>query len=151
MINLLPGVPVHHSLRGATKVIYINFIGGVVNGTQWNVGSGIASYTAKPFDTDGNTTFFSAAEKTAISYIWSRVAEDYIPWNVDVTTEPPAVFGPTTGTIMVTSSKDANGVLMPSSAAGGIAYVNVWGNSNYARQASGPSPRSLQFNTFHAM
>ena len=123
----------HHSLPAATNVIYINFIGGVIADTLWNKANRVASYTAQPFDTDGNTAFFSAAEQTTISYIWNRVAEDFAPWNVDVTTEPPAVFGPTTGTIMVTSSIDARGVLMPSNTAGGIAYINVWGNSNYTR------------------
>ena len=91
-----------------------------------------ASYTAKPFNIDGNPNDFSATEKSTISYIWNRVAEDYAPWNVDVTTEPPAVFGPTTGTIMITSNIDANGIPMPMKTGGGISFVNVWGTSKYA-------------------
>jgi len=126
------GLPLLHSLRGASNVIFINFLGGLVASTQWNFATGQASFSPKPFDTDGNTTFFSAAEKLTISYIWNRVAEDYAPWNVDVTTEPPAVFGPTTGTIMITSNVDAKGIPMPTSTAGGISYVNVWGLNNYA-------------------
>ena len=65
--------------------------------------------------------------------IWARVAEDYSPWQVDVTTERPAVFTAKTGHIMVTSSTDANGKLMPANTGGGVAYVNVFGLANYAR------------------
>jgi hypothetical protein len=38
---------------------------------------------------DGNLNAFSDAELERIQYIWQRVAEDYAPFDVDVTTEPP--------------------------------------------------------------
>ena len=121
-----------HSLKGASNVIFINFLGGIVANTQWNFATGQASFSPKPFDTDGNTAFFSATEKLTISYIWNRVAEDFAPWNVDVTTEPPTVFGPTTGNVMVTSSIDARGISLPNPSGGGVSYINVWGMSNYS-------------------
>ena len=37
-----------------------------------------------------NPASFSTAEKTAMSRVWNRVAEDYAPFQVDVTTESPS-------------------------------------------------------------
>jgi hypothetical protein len=39
------------------------------------------------FDTDGNTASFSASEQAQIKQIWSRVAEDYAPFNINVSTD----------------------------------------------------------------
>jgi len=118
-----------HSKPGAAKVVYVNFKGYIITGTAWN--SAGNSYQAKPFDKDSNPDSFSNAERIDIAEIWHRIAEDYAPFNVDVTTEMPASFGPTTGHILITSTVDANGQVMPSSGGGGVAYVNVWGRSNY--------------------
>ena len=41
------------------------------------------------FDTDGNPLAFSNTELTAIQYIWMRVAEDFAPFDVNVTTQEP--------------------------------------------------------------
>jgi hypothetical protein len=126
------GVPIHHSLPGAAHTIYINFLGATITGTAWNTGSGASSsYQAVAYSLDADKTTFTAAEQASMSRIWNRVAEDYAPFNVDVTTERPATFTPTTGTILVTNSKDATGRNMPYSTAGGVAYMNVFGDSNY--------------------
>jgi PKD repeat protein len=70
------------------RVIYLDFNGHNVSGTAWNGGAAIS---AQPYDTDGNPGSFSAAELEAIQNIWQRVAEDYAPFDVNVTTaEPPA-------------------------------------------------------------
>ncbi|WP_169314586.1 zinc-dependent metalloprotease family protein [Thiothrix nivea] len=66
-----------------------------------------------------------------IAEIWRRISEDYAPFDVDVTTEAPASFGPTVGRILITRDSDASGQPMPAQGAGGVAYVNVWGISNY--------------------
>jgi len=42
-----------------------------------------------PYDLDGNPSSLSSAERTAIVSIWRTVAEDYLAWDVDVTTEEP--------------------------------------------------------------
>ena len=42
-----------------------------------------------PFDRDGNPSSLSAAEIAEIEAVWQIVAEDYAPFNVDVTTEDP--------------------------------------------------------------
>jgi len=128
--------PVRHSRPGATKVIYLDFNGYTITGTSWNTQGGdrpaVTSYVAKPFDTDGDPTTFSDSEQTAIIQVWERVAEDYRGFDVDVTTEAPVSFGRTTGRILITDNVDANGVNMPASTAAGVAYLDVFGDFNYA-------------------
>jgi len=43
----------------------------------------------KPFDLDGDPETFNAAERTVIQQAWHSISEDFIPWNIDVTTELP--------------------------------------------------------------
>jgi len=119
-----------HSKPNAANVVYVNFKGYTVTGTAWNSGAA-SSYQARPFDKDSNPSAFSNAEKLDIAEIWHRIAEDLAPFDIDVTTEAPNSFGPKVGHILITSKTDANGSLMPHSASGGVAYVGVWGRSNY--------------------
>lgn len=120
-----------HSKPGVSNQIYLNFKGDTITNTAWNASSGVTSYSAVGFDTTNDPTIFSATELSQIAEIWHRVAEDYAPFNVDVTTELPVTFGPTTGKVLITKDVDANGVKMPAFGAGGVAYLNVWGASNY--------------------
>ncbi len=117
-----------HSRPGAPNVVFIDFDGHVISGTAWNSGSSIS---AVPYDLDGNNATFNDTERRRIVDIWHRVAEDLAPFNIDVTTEEPASFNRYTGRILVTKDTDATGANMPSKGAGGVAYVNVFGNSNY--------------------
>ena len=134
--------PVRHSRPGATKVIYLDFSGHSITGTSWNSEKGnvgdanyrpaVATYVAKPFDTDSDPASFSDSEQTVIIRVWERVAEDYSGFDVDVTTEEPGSFNRNTGRILITDNTDANGVNMPSSTAAGVAYLDVFGDFNYA-------------------
>ena len=61
-----------------------------------------ASYPATPttqpaWDPGGNAAAFDDAERTAIQTIWQSVAEDYAPFDVDVTTADPGAGGHHTG------------------------------------------------------
>lgn len=127
-----------HSRAGAARTIYINFRGAQLGGTAWN-GSG-GALNALPFDLDGMPNSFSAAELERIQYIWQRVAEDFAPFDVDVTTEPPpadrltrsgasdSVFGTT---VLVTSR---SGVY--SCSCGGVAYIGIFDDtSDYYKPA----------------
>jgi hypothetical protein len=124
------GVPILHSRPGSVNVLYLDFDGHTITGTAWNAGRA-ATLVATPYDTDGVPGTFGSAEQTAMERIWARVAEDYAPFQVDVTTEPPAAFTSTTGRVLVTRSVDQNGNAMPSSTAGGVAYVGVFGRADY--------------------
>ncbi len=78
-----------HSRPGATKVIYLDFDGHVTTGTSWNLnGQDIVS---APFDLDGLPLSFNTTELQSIQYIWQRVAEDYSPFDIDVTTQNPGL------------------------------------------------------------
>ncbi len=128
--------PIRHSRPGSPNVLYLDFNGMTITGTEWNTDTGVATYTAKPYDLDGNPTTFSDYEQEQIILIWARVAEDYAPFNVDVTTEEPAVFTSTTGRALITSDVDANGKNMPSSESAGVAFAEVFGESNYVSRYS---------------
>jgi hypothetical protein len=121
--------PTYHSRLGSTRVIYLDFNGETVSGTQWN--TSVATYRARPLSLDSDETTFNDAEQTLIRQVWERVAEDYAPFDVDVTTQPPVFFTPTTAQVLITREQDANGVAIPAANVGGVAFVGVFGAGNY--------------------
>jgi hypothetical protein len=141
-----------HSRPGSSRVIYLDFDGHTLVNTAWNGKTGGACY-ADPYDSDGVPTAFSQAELTAIAGVWARVAEDYAPFDVDVTTVDPGAAAITRsfqsdnryGTrVLVTRSVSVcpNGKTLYASVCtggcGGIAYVGVFdqtGNHPYYQPA----------------
>lgn len=119
-----------HSRPGATKVIFLDFDGHTTQSTPWN-GSSAPSIVTTAFDMDSNPGTFNSAEQAVITEIWQRVAECYSPWDVDVTTEAPAVPD-----LINTGGGDTKwgmrvlfGVSTPNPApgAGGVAYLYSFG------------------------
>ena len=119
-----------NSLAGANHTIYLDFNGHTTSGTSWNTSFNKANIVTPAFDFDGNTGSFSNAELERIQYIWQRVAEDFIPFNVNVTTQAPTNIndliksgsGDTRWGVRVAiggSSYDWFGA-----GAGGVAYLN---------------------------
>jgi hypothetical protein len=132
-ITPLPDSLVFHSRPGAPNVLYLNFCGEAVSGTEWNDELGRWEIVALPFSTDSDVATFSDSEQLVIKRVWQRVAEDYAPFDVDVTTERPSTFTVRTAHALITRSTDANGQLNPEGQGnGGIAYVNVFGSFTYA-------------------
>ncbi|MBE9200432.1 MULTISPECIES: DUF4347 domain-containing protein [unclassified Nodularia (in: cyanobacteria)] len=79
-----------NSLAGANQTIYLDFNGHTTSGTAWNQNfTNGANIVTPAFDLDGNPASFSSTELERIQYIWQRVAEDFIPFNVNVTTQAP--------------------------------------------------------------
>ncbi|MDH4276759.1 MAG: hypothetical protein OEW83_01615, partial [Acidimicrobiia bacterium] len=77
------------SLPGAAKTIYLDFDGHTSSGTTWNNGNTIVS---PPYNRPGdNPDTWSAEELRIIEDSWKVVAEDFAPWNVNVTTIDPGV------------------------------------------------------------
>src|ERR1019366_8578700 len=77
-----------HSHPSAKRIIYLDFNGQVLSGTGWNNSyNGGRDIVAPPWDIDGDPSTFNDEERTRIQHIWQRVAEDYAPFDVDVTTE----------------------------------------------------------------
>lgn len=132
-ISPFPTHLIFHSRPGVANVLYLNFVGENVINTEWNTSLGRAEIPAMPFSTDTDYTTFSDSEQTAIKRVWQRMAEDYAPFNIDVTTERPASLNNRTAMALITRNTDANGAANPSSAAGGVAYVNVFGTTSYSR------------------
>jgi hypothetical protein len=129
-----------HSRPGASKKVFLDFDGHVISGTAWNGSGGTLNAVAfdlvDPDKPGYFPTNFSSDERNRIAETWHRIAEDLAPFDIDVTTEEPASFGPTVGRILFTRDTDANGLAMPSKGAGGVAYVNVWGLSTYSTSYS---------------
>ncbi len=121
-----------HSRPGSKRTIYLNFKGATLSNTAWN-SSSQPTITALPFDTDGVPYSFSTAELERIQYIWQRVAEDYAPFDVDVTTEAPSsdritrsgsgddTFGTT---VLITKRTFYN------CSCGGVAYLGVFDDTS---------------------
>lgn len=130
--NPFPAGLKFHSRPGAPNVLFLNFSGENVSGTAWNDASSPATFEAVAFSTDSDRSTFSDAEQLVIKRVWQRVAEDFAPFNIDVTTERPAIFNNRTAHALITRSTDANDNANPSASGGGVAYVSVFGQGNYA-------------------
>lgn len=115
------GVPQLSSRPGAAASLYLDFDGNVE--AKWG---NRANVVTPAYDTDGNKTSFNSSEVAAIREIWARVAEDYAPFNLNVTTVPPARVGDrVTAKVAIGGSySDWYG-----SSAGGVTYVGGFSNS----------------------
>lgn len=72
--------------------LYLSFAGGLVSGSSPFLNGRVAGrgdYALSPYDTDGDFENYSATELAEIEEIWARVAEDFRPFNVNVTTVRP--------------------------------------------------------------
>jgi hypothetical protein len=125
-----------HSNPGAAHVIYLDFNGQDYTGTgdAWGFNRFVVGY-----DDDGNPAAFSNTELDHIQSAWERVAEDYSPTTVDVTTEDPgqaALDNSGAGDnnygqrLLVTNDADAYKSTCGGTC-GGISYVGVYGSPSY--------------------
>jgi hypothetical protein len=78
-----------HSNPFATKTIYLDFNGYILpaNTAFTNDYNGGNAINAPAWSLDADNTTFSDAELTRIQAIWQQVAEDYAPFDVNVTTD----------------------------------------------------------------
>ncbi|MBU1910226.1 MAG: choice-of-anchor J domain-containing protein, partial [Verrucomicrobia bacterium] len=129
--------PAYHSKPGSTNILFLDFNGHVVSNTYWNTAYTTPVWRARAFDTDGDETTFSDLEQRYIKQIWERVAEDYTPFDVDVTTEQPPSWYRRVGHALITPTTDADGRRCPHYGYGGIAYVNVFNLANYSYNVAG--------------
>lgn len=122
-----------HSKPGSTRTIYLDFNGEEVSGTWWN-DEGLPDATHPAWTLDGNPGTFNDEERTTIQDIFQRVAEDFAPFDVDVTTEEPSaealdrtnaadvVYGTRA---LISPSTLASSVLC-GGGCGGIAFIDVF-------------------------
>jgi len=134
-VSPFPASLIFHSRPGAPNVLYLDFDGENVTGTQWNDYLNRTTIPALAFSSDADFITFSDSEQTAIKRIWQRVAEDFAPFNIDVTTERPMAFNSRTAHALITRRTDANGEYNPdanNSGVAGVAYTDVFNTDIYS-------------------
>lgn len=123
-----------HSLPSATKTLYLDFDGHITSGTKWNSTYNRTEILTPKFDFDGNVDVFSTAELQRIQAIWNRVAEDFAPFGVNVTTEDPGAAALSKGDVKGDRTWGARAAIGGSSydwfgdAAGGVSFIDVFGD-----------------------
>jgi hypothetical protein len=129
--NPAPIVPAYNSNPTAFAQLYMDFDGNV-GPSGWCGTSG--SITTQVFGTDGDFNNFSASELTIIEQTWKRVAEDFAPFNINVTTVVPSDFN------------DKHAVrLAIGGQSGGINWSGVGGVGCLASFYSGGSSNNIAF------
>ena len=76
----IPGDPAQGSRPGAPVTVYLDFDGQTLEGTNWNDQYDIPTLNFAPA---------ASADTAFIAAVWAGVAEDYAPFNVNVTTTDP--------------------------------------------------------------
>lgn len=102
------GVPKLSSYPAASAVLFLDFDGHTVYGTAWNYNGPIACAPA-------------ALDSAKITQVFNRVAEDYRPFNINITTDSTVFLAAPIDQrmrVILTVSSDWYG------SAGGVAFVN---------------------------
>ncbi len=122
-----------HSHPGSNYTIYLDFDGGITEGTSWNTSTGIETLVDIAYDRNGDPASFSTSELSEIRNIWKLVAEDFAPFDVDVTTEDPGLdaltksgSSDTTWGVRSLHTTNTNGVC---NGCGGIAYIGSFSSA----------------------
>ena len=149
-----------HSKPDSNLTLLIDFDGATVSGTLWNepppTGKGVPNGGYPAWTLDADATTFSATERTAIQSVWQRVAEDYAPFDIDVTTQDPGAAGIERETLsdtvygaraLVTPSSPAQTAICGGPTCGGVAYTNVFGELGSTYQPAWIFPQSLSNDT----
>jgi hypothetical protein len=84
----LSSLPALESLPGAPATLYLDFNGDDFGDAEWG-NQGAQPGVTPAFDTDFDSTTFSANELNQINEIFSRVAEKFSPFNLNVSTISP--------------------------------------------------------------
>ncbi|MEO8271364.1 MAG: hypothetical protein ABI557_16700, partial [Aureliella sp.] len=123
----LSSIPVLNSNASAVAALYLDF-----NGHFEATWGSYSNVTTPVFDIDGDSSTFSDDELSYITDVWKIVAEDYAPFNINVTTVEPTVLAP--------------GV--PASQANGVALrLAIGGTSAVTGDGSGVAGRGV-YNSF---
>lgn len=117
-INTNAQVPLLNSLPSAPAVILLDFDGHVVNGTAWN------------YDGPINCNA-SGLDNTQITTVFNRVAEDYRPFNINITTDPAKYTAAAMNRrmrVVITTSYEWYG------SAGGVSFIGsfIWNDDTPA-------------------
>lgn len=112
--DVMAAPPLLNSLPGASYVLYCDFDGETVTHSKWNSGNTIV---AQPHP--------NANDQAFVTRVWRRVAEDFSPFAINVTTDR-AVFNATPVARRVHCIITPTDTATPGS--GGVAYLNSFGD-----------------------
>ena len=114
----------------STRTVYLDFDGATYSGTRWSNGAQIVS---PAYSIDADPATFSATERAQIHLAWKVVAEDFAPFDVNVTTRVPTPSALTRSTstdltygipVVVTPTNS----VAAGCSCGGVAYIGVFGS-----------------------
>lgn len=130
MTHPLSSIPPLHSDPGAKATLFLDFDGHYE--ASWGVWNGI---NTPVFDTDGDPSTFSDRELAIIEEAWTRTAEDFAPFDVDVTTVEPAVLAEGA------PAAPANGVALRVAIGGTSDWTGAsWGGYSYINSFTSSIP-----------
>lgn len=116
VLHPLTDLPVLNSYAVSPISLYLDF-----NGHYQDVWSGRQDLTTPPFSLDSDFTTFTDDELSAIEQIFSRVAEDFAPFAINVTTVEPDNLG---NGIALSVAIGGRWEDWYGSSAGGVALIN---------------------------
>ena len=85
-------VPVLNSLSGAPVTVYLDFDGHLEQDASWTRFNNNNPIDTPAYDIDGDRVNFSTEELRRIEEIWYRISEDFVPFEVNVSTVEPAAI-----------------------------------------------------------
>ncbi|CAK8715009.1 Serine protease, subtilase family [Candidatus Electrothrix laxa] len=109
----------------ASKTLYINYWGGTLSGTAWNAAYNSGNdiiYTQYSSDTD--TDSFSTEDLYNMWLAWEEAAEDYAPFDINVTTKESVYLATPVENRVQMIATTTNYFF---TGAGGVAYVGIFG------------------------
>ena len=136
-----------HSNPKARRTIFLDFDGTDVKGTAWNSQVGVKGGRHAGWDPANNGRGFTNREKRVVQSVWARVAEDYAPFAIDVTTQQPAnaridrsrrsdkVYGTR---VLISESRNAHSRICDRQC-GGVAFINVFSSVGKAHRRHQPA------------
>jgi hypothetical protein len=119
----ITNLPLLSSNPGATATIVLDFDGNTL--ANWYT---FTNANTPVYDIDGDATTFSTQELANIREIWTRVSEDYAPFNVNVTTVDPGVL--IDRAVCKVAIGGANSDWYGSATAGGVALLGAFTNAS---------------------
>jgi hypothetical protein len=108
-------VPTYNSNPGAKATLFLDFAGYAAT-DDWG------TYSAPAFDLNSDTSEFTPGELLAIKNIWRMVAEDYSPFNINVTTNYTGTIDDLVAHRQVITSDD--GTIVSAQGSLGISFEN---------------------------
>lgn len=122
-----------HSNPTAQRTVFLDFNGGTLLSTNSWLLNGLTNLLFPGWSLDGSSAF-SDAERTVIQEVWARVAEDFAPFDIDVTTEEPAAGGlwrstssdPTYGARVAFSSGTSVQSALCNGGCGGLGWIGTF-------------------------